>query len=97
MAYEFAPTTKTGLYFNETGPAIFENCFSITIIFYPILALPNICEKSCQIFVILGQIFVTISTTVIFRKYLALAQTETSLTRILIPNSSGHLFHKYLG
>jgi hypothetical protein len=49
MAYEFAPTTKTGLYVTPTGLAIFENCFSVTIIFYPILALPNICDDGPNI------------------------------------------------
>ena len=34
---------------------------------------------------------------VIFRKYLALAQAQMSLTHILIPNISGQLFHKYPG
>jgi len=38
-----------------------------------------------------------ISKLVIFRKHLALAQVQTSLTLILIPNTSGHLFHKYSG
>jgi hypothetical protein len=67
MAYELAPIIKTSLHFHETGPAMLEDCFSKTKVSYPLLALPNICEKSCQI-------FVTISTRVIFRKYLALAQ-----------------------
>jgi hypothetical protein len=43
---------------------------------------PNICDNE---------------QTVIFRKYLALAQAQTSLTPILIPDTSGHLFHKYSG
>src|SRR5258707_3477916 len=43
MAYEFVSITKTGLYFNQTGLASFENCFSVTVLFYPKLALPNIC------------------------------------------------------
>ena len=34
---------------------------------------------------------------VIFRKHLALAQVQMSLTLILIPNASGRLFHKYSG
>jgi hypothetical protein len=49
----------TGLYFNEVGPAIFEICFSETIIstlYWP-----------CQI-------CVKMSKAVIFRKYLALTQ-----------------------
>jgi len=48
-------------------------------------------------FVTQGQICVTISTADIFRKYLALAQVQTSLVLILIPTTSGHLFHKYSG
>src|SRR5258708_38281152 len=58
---------------------------------------PNICGKSCQIFVTLGQIFVTISIGVIFRKYLALAQAQMRLTLVLIPHTSGRLFHTNLG
>ena len=61
MAYELAPIIKTSLHLYETGPAMLEDCFSKTIVFYPVLSLPNICEKSCQIFVTLGQIFVTMS------------------------------------
>jgi hypothetical protein len=45
--------------------------------------------------VTLGQICVTISA--IFRRYQALAQAQTSLTLILIPNISGRLFHTYSG
>jgi hypothetical protein len=61
MAYEFAPITKTGLYFNETGPAIFENCFSITILFYPFLALPNMCDNK-QLVVIVTFIWQKLSS-----------------------------------
>ena len=44
MAYQFSMTAKTGLYTTQTGPEIFEKCFPVTTIFYPLLALPNICD-----------------------------------------------------
>ncbi len=64
---------------------------------HPVVLWPDICDNSGQILVIIGQLFMKIYTTVIFRKYLALAQAQTSLTHILVPNISGQLFHKNPG
>ncbi|OLB32336.1 MAG: hypothetical protein AUH05_18755 [Ktedonobacter sp. 13_2_20CM_53_11] len=66
---------------------------------HPIVLWPDICDNFCQILVTIDQLSMKIYKThaVIFRKYLALAQAQTSLTLIPIPNISGHLFHTSSG
>jgi hypothetical protein len=61
---------------------------------------PDMCDNLGQILLTICQLFVKIykwTLHVIFRNYLALTQAQTSLTPILIPDTSGHLFHIYSG